>query len=351
MKEKDHIEEIIHNSIEKKYPNLSEDEYQTKFQELFDTKKTNVIDLFNKYYNKDKRINLPKINRQRVKFEQRLNKRWLTPLRNLEYLIHRCICEGNDYNRKNNDFALDGNNFKHIALARLHGQACLIANEVLALLRSGYSEGANARWRSLYELSVISSILIKEDVNISQRYLEYYHILNHDEYRKYYDTLANPSDNDKKYMELLISKYEALIKIYGKEFGKKYGWLSSIIPNIKDRTIYSLQKYVDLENMNHLYSFANINVHAGPDSLFTKISMYNGRERNIILAGPSNYGLAEPGSHTASSITLVTSQFLLLTPNFDRIILVESIMRICETIQKEFEICQKTLEKDEEKLS
>jgi hypothetical protein len=35
-----------------------------------------------------------------------------------------------------------------------------IFNEILVLLKSGYADGANSRWRSLHELAVISFFLL-----------------------------------------------------------------------------------------------------------------------------------------------------------------------------------------------
>ena len=52
------------------------------------------------------------------------------------------------------------NNFKLTALVNAHARALQISNEILVLLKAGYPDGANARWRSLYELAVISFFLL-----------------------------------------------------------------------------------------------------------------------------------------------------------------------------------------------
>lgn len=64
---------------------------------------------------------------------------------------------------------------KHGALVRLHGKAVMTAREVMILLRSGYSSGALARWRTLHEVWVVSLLLLEGDDELSRRYLHHEH--------------------------------------------------------------------------------------------------------------------------------------------------------------------------------
>jgi Family of unknown function (DUF5677) len=60
---------------------------------------------------------------------------------------------------------------KFEALIRLHGRGILTALEVLVLLRSGFSTGAFARWRTLHEIWVVFALLSEGDEELAHRYL------------------------------------------------------------------------------------------------------------------------------------------------------------------------------------
>ena len=49
--------------------------------------------------------------------------------------------------------------YRYLAISQLHGRACQQYLEVLCLLKSGFADGAFARWRSMYELC---SLLYKQ---------------------------------------------------------------------------------------------------------------------------------------------------------------------------------------------
>lgn len=89
-------------------------------------------------------------------FESRLYQKWKEPLDLLESLIkislESVIRHKDKLDKKNNNMYI----FKKSALLKIHARAVQISNEILILLKSGYADGANSRWRSLHELAVIS---------------------------------------------------------------------------------------------------------------------------------------------------------------------------------------------------
>lgn len=90
----------------------------------------------------------------RAEFEARLSRRWLKPLALFESLIVVSLesCE-ELYQELSEEMET---NMKFKVLVRLHARACQISYEVLALVRSGFADGAMARWRTLHELSVLA---------------------------------------------------------------------------------------------------------------------------------------------------------------------------------------------------
>ena len=128
-------------------------------------------------------------------FEKRLYERWKIPLNLLECLIGISLESGEEHINKLRKTANNTNNFKHEALIKIHARALQISNEILVLLKSGYADGATARWRSLHELAVISFFLLHNNNNVAKRYLEHEIIKTFKEakdYRAYYKKLRYP---------------------------------------------------------------------------------------------------------------------------------------------------------------
>jgi hypothetical protein len=59
------------------------------------------------------------------------------------------------------------------AIRRIYGRGCHLAAEICHLLRGGYADGAEARWRTLYELEVISKFICIAGDDTAERYLYY----------------------------------------------------------------------------------------------------------------------------------------------------------------------------------
>lgn len=44
--------------------------------------------------------------------------------------------------------------------------------EIITLMKNGFADGAYARWRSMYELSIISSFIIQYGENVAKKFYE-----------------------------------------------------------------------------------------------------------------------------------------------------------------------------------
>ena len=103
-------------------------------------------------------------------FEKRLEKTWKEPIDLLESMIRISTEAVQDKEKRNSKRTEE---FKKSALIQIHARGLQIATEILTLIKGGYADGANARWRSLLELSVISFFLRDNEDEISLRYLEF----------------------------------------------------------------------------------------------------------------------------------------------------------------------------------
>lgn len=221
-------------------------------------------------------------------FEKRLIKKWGEPLLHLEVFIRQCLSEGNDFNKKFREKAAKENDYLFEVLTRLHGRSCQVANEILVLLRSGYSDGGHARWRTLHEIALK----------------------------------------------------------YGNDFLKNYGWTADILPKRK-RNFPSIEDEVNMGHMYSWYKLACNNVHSGPKSIRFKLGLFEKESEALILAGPTNYGLADPGQSCAISLGQVTTTLLLSKPNYDRILVSAALQLYIDEICTSFVRIQKQLEEDE----
>lgn len=143
--------------------------------------------------------------------------------------------------------------FLQFALLRIHERALKVARESKILLENGSASGAMARWRTLFEFSVVSTLLIK-DPQLAKKYIEYAAI---DDYKcakklvEYRDRLNLNAYNSEVFCEIK-SKYDTVKKKYGWTGKKDYEW--AINEEIKAPNLFELAKAVNLE---HLYAYVD----------------------------------------------------------------------------------------------
>ena len=281
-------------------------------------------------------------------FEKRLIKKWREPLFHLEVFIQQCLSEGNEFNMKFREKAAEENDYLFEVLTRLHGRSCQIANEILVLLRSGYSDGAFARWRTLHEIAVIAMFIKDHEQVLAEKYLHYEKVENYKEaleYQKNCCKLGYEPLSDKELNIITNRKNEIVIK-YGNDFVKPYGWTADILPKRK-RNFKSIEDEVSMGHMYSWYKLACNNIHAGPKSIRFRLGLFKKGPDALILAGPTNYGLADPGQSCAISLNQVTTTLLLSKPNYGRVLVSAALRLYVGEICTSFVRIQKQLEEDE----
>lgn len=330
---------------QKRFPTL------TIIQKLLKKSMKNVIKKFSVKVTKsliDSSMTILKEQREiQQGFEQRLYLRWKKPLDLLESLIIICLECGEQKKNKLAKGTNATNDAKRAALIKIHARALQIAGEILTLLKAGYADGANARWRSLHELAVISFFLKENNNDVSRRYLEHEVIRKFrdaKDYQKYYKKLGDlpPSRKD---LNVLARVRNNLIKKYGKEFTDgDYGWIPTSILN--DRNFRTLEANVRIDRLRPYYNLSARAVHGGSGG-FYRLGLMNVFQNKILLAGPSNYGLADPLQNAAISLLHVSANLLTLEPDFESLIQLQIMNNYIEKISPIAVQVQKALEKEE----
>ena len=211
---------------------------------------------------------LKKRNKDRRQFEKRLGKLWKRPLDLLEMFIVMATESGADFNSEYRESAVKSGDAVFEALTRLHARACQVSSAILVLLRSGYADDADSRWRTLHEIAVVSNFIYQEGQEIAERYLL------HDTVQRYKLARAHNEHKDRlneepispEEFDCLEEEYKALITRFGKPFKRDYGWATSII---KQPTMASIEKYVDLDHFRPYYRTASDNTHSNSHGAYT----------------------------------------------------------------------------------
>lgn len=155
-------------------------------------------------------------------------------------------------------------------LGKLHGRACQVYCEVLWLLRGGFSDGAYARWRSLYELSVIAEFIKANDEAIAMKFTDSAYFDEKDyEWAKSAPCFAHLAKKSRINFEMIRKQCEIIA-----------------------------------ESWKNAYKDSCQVVHATPLGTLGRIGSRD--ETKSTLVGPSDYGLEIPGVNAAISLMHVT---------------------------------------------
>ena len=284
-------------------------------------------------------------------FEERLYERWQEPLDLLELLIRIAMEYGQNQKNKLDDITVDTNKYKFGALVKIHARACLVSNEILSLLKAGYADGANARWRTLYELAVVSSFLSKRDNDVSERYLDYDTVVRHKNvihYQDYHKKLGYHPFTEEEIQEIKNERRRLCKQKYDMDFcEKKWGWIPNDVKSQQgksQRGFTGLAKHVELDHWLPFYYLSSAALH-GLSSGFYSLALIN--QDAYLLCGPSNYGLVDPLQNASISLYQITVALLNLRPDFESLVLMHTMESLVSEIGHKAVNIQKTIEKEE----
>lgn len=212
-------------------------------------------------------------------------------------------------------------------LFRCHAKACQVAFEVLSLLENGYASGAHSRWRTLHELAVTALIIGRNDDALARRYVDHFHIMLYKSlkhYQRHCESLGYESVPQDR-VEAMRATRDALVSKYGRAFGEDYGWASAL--NGGDRiTFADLEQQAGLSHLRPYYRMACDYIHPGIRSLSDDLGLAE-CSPFVLLCGPSDAGMADPGHCAAISLTQVTCALLSAYPSVDGLFVMQ-LMRV-----------------------
>jgi hypothetical protein len=283
-------------------------------------------------------------------FERRLARRWRRPLELLELQVVIAKEMGGDLNEELRKRS--GKKRRHLveALTRLHARACQVAAEVLVLLCKGYPDGAMARWRSLHEIAVVALYVWQHGEAMAERYLDHDVVESAraaDEYSAKCERLGHEPIPESE-LTALAEKRAVMLRKHGPLFASQYGWAAAGLKGIKKPTFANIEHAVGLDHFRPYYQLASYNVHANPKGILFRLGLID--DRDLLIVGPSNYGLVDPGQNTGLSLAQITGTVTQLAPTMDRIMLLTAMTELAGQIGDAFVQVQLRIESEEAEL-
>lgn len=192
---------------------------------------------------------------------------------------------------------IQSKHWTYIVMQHIHGRALQEFLEIITLMKNGFADGAYARWRSMYELSIIASFIVQHGENVAKKFYE-------------------ASETDDRY-----------------EWARESNIFSAKKKHI---TFNDIQKACDINSdvWKRQYDLANKTVHASPQGTFGRL--YNMGTHPVIPVGRSDYGITTPGEHSAISLAQISAMFFTLFPESDTIIQMHNINHWIDVIREAY---------------
>jgi len=188
-------------------------------------------------------------------------------------------------------------------LMRLHANALRITSEIIHLLKGGYADGALARWRSLFEISVTSLVIHKYGRDAAVDYIKNGYIKTvegREEYQKIAEEMGLEPYTTEEIQESQSFKETLSGGDEHWHWARKYTGFSKL---------EKLREHVDLGKWSHIYKLASRSIHADYSDVRSLLAMEEAQQ-DILLVGQSNSGMTLPAHCTAIMLNQITICFL-----------------------------------------
>lgn len=282
-------------------------------------------------------------------FRERLEARWGKGFDLLRMLLISCREMGNDSAVRLGKSKSRKPRVLRSVLIRLHARACQITAEIITLIENGFADGAMARWRTLYEVGVVATVLADAGEQLAQQYINHAVVESKfamEEYERSQVSLGyKPVPlRERRRIE---RAFGAAVKAYGVDFAKPYGWAATYLKK-KRVTFRDLEEAAQRSAMRSHYKMASYGVHADTSkSLFFRLGVADD-DHSIIVAGPTNAGFTEPAQNAA--FTLVQITMLLIADrmsHLDVLMMAQTLIMIRDEIPLVFLRAERKLKRDD----
>lgn len=283
-------------------------------------------------------------------FRRRLEARWGKGFDGLRMLLTIVREMGGEVHARGRRSRSSKNQAIRSILLRLHARACQVTAEIITLMENGFADGAMARWRTLYEIGVVATVISEGGDGLAQRYMAHDAVeskLALDEYDRCHQALGFKLMplKDRRRVE---RAFKAAVDAHGPEFGKPYGWAAQHL-GIKRVTFKELEDAAGRSEMRSYYKMASYNVHADAKGVYHRLGVLG--DPSMVISGASDAGFVEPGQNTAIALVQMTALlFRERMSNLDIMIQTQLLILLRDEITRALVKASRSLDRDHARL-
>jgi Family of unknown function (DUF5677) len=279
-------------------------------------------------------------------FRERLAERWGNGLELLKMLVTISREYGSELNGQLRPLGGGDTPITFDVLGKLHARACQVFEEIICLLSNGFADGAMARWRTLHEIAAVAYLLHRFGEELAKRYLDHEVVEARkaaNQYQRHCRSLGH-EPYDVNELNAIEERHTQVIAKYGKSFRNAQGWAAKHLGK-DDPSFADIQEAASIDHLAPFYKMASHNVHANPKGVLFKLGLVG--DSNVLLAGPSNTGLADPGHAAALSLVQISSALLHLYPTLDYTVAMKIMQSLTDEIGEALITAHRKLEDEE----
>ena len=276
-------------------------------------------------------------------FKDRLEEDWGTAFDSIRLMLVISRESGNEFIKWISRSQKRRTSAKYDCLLKLHARGCQVTTEIMCLMENGLADGAFARWRTLHEIAVVTTILADSDDELAQRYLDHESIdakRSMDYFKLNYQALGYEKP-DAAEIERIEAEYLVTLARYGNAFGSQYGWIAPHL-GLKKATFLDLEKAVGQISTRSYYLFAGYNVHAAARGINFRLGLIE--QNGTILSGMSNVGFFEPANNTAHSLARLNICLMEGRWNLDQLVTAKILLELRNSVAELFHKAQSEVE-------
>lgn len=240
-------------------------------------------------------------------FIDRCYGRWRVGFDLLKIFIYMSTEYGSEYNSRNRPHAAASSDYLFEAIVNIHAKSLRISNEIYALLREGFPDGALSRWRTLHELAVCALFIKANGKEVAKRFILHRDV---DAYKKALRYKAHQSalslkEIDDQTLAAMEARRNEIIQLHGLAMQKDLGWAAVVFG--RDRVTFAdLEKSVGLDKWRPYYSWSCDDIHAcfTPNRVGLGVSE---TRTDMLLVGRSNSGFTDPAQLLAVSLNIINN--------------------------------------------
>ena len=228
------------------------------------------------------------------------------------------------------------------ALRGIHARTLRTGRAVLVLLEHGMADEAYARWRTLYELSVMAAFVSKYGDAAASMYMEHEIVANK---KRIENSIAwDDPLGTKQQREEIDREYRHLLRKYGESFRRPYGWAAPFLAGTEDPQFVDLEVATKGGRTVPPYKESSFQVHGGRVGLLGLGSL----DGSTVTMGHSDAGLDIPLMHSSLAVMQVTTLSMRHNPAWDSVV-VKTLVLLNEKIRVEAEKAARQLDEDARK--